>query len=163
MKIAFLDRDGTINRDYPDEEWTFIAEPEILDGALDGMRYLLDKGYEIIIVTNQYTIGEGFISHEQYERFHKKLLGILSRNRISVLDTFYCSHSRAANCNCCKPRTGLIEQALKKYPDIDISESFMCGDSASDMMCAKSAGLRFIGIKTGDIHIDNLSELNRYI
>ena len=64
MKIAFLDRDGTINKDYPDAEWTQIEDPEILPGAIEGMRELLARGYEIIVITNQYTIGEGLISLE---------------------------------------------------------------------------------------------------
>lgn len=163
MKVAFLDRDGTINRDYPDEVWSKIAGPEILDGAIGGMKHILEKGYKIIIITNQYTIGEGYISVDQYHDFQAKLIKILERHGVSVLDTFYCPHSRVDNCACCKPRTGMIDQALQKYPDIDIAASFMCGDSAGDMLCAKAARLRFIGINIGDVHIKNLSELNRYI
>ena len=88
MKVAFLDRDGTINRDYPDDIWIRIQDPEILPGAIQGMKYLKEKGYEIIIVTNQYIIGEGIISIEQYHEFNRKLLALLIENDISILDVF---------------------------------------------------------------------------
>lgn len=163
MKVAFLDRDGTINRDYPDAEWAVVAEPELLEGALVGMKSILKKGYEIIIVTNQYTIGEGFITQGQYEDFNDKLLDTLAKNGVSVLDVFYCPHARRDNCDCCKPRTGMIAQAISKYPDIDMSQSFMCGDSAADMKCAYEAGLRFIGIGIGEQQIRDLSEIHMIV
>lgn len=163
MKIAFLDRDGTINRDYADAEWRNISEPEILVGSFEGMRSIIEKGYEIIIVTNQYIIDEGIITEEQYISFTEKLLDILSKNNISVLNIFHCPHARPFICDCGKPGTGMIRQALRKYPDIDISQSFMCGDSESDRICAENAGLRFIGINRGETRIRNLSEINGYI
>ena len=59
MKVAFLDRDGTIVRDYPDDEWKRKTVPEVLDGAIEGMQLLNQLGYAIIIVTNQYIIKIG--------------------------------------------------------------------------------------------------------
>ena len=159
MKIAFLDRDGTINKDYPDTAWAYIEKPEILPGAIEGMCELLARGYEIVIITNQYTIGEGFITLEQYQNFTNKLLTILNGNSVRVLDIFYCPHARTDNCDCCKPRTGLIEQALAKYPDINLNESFMCGDSVSDMECAKQMGLAFYGIGIGKRQVESLLDL----
>ena len=163
MKCAFLDRDGTINRDYPDEEWQQINEPVILPGSIQGLKYISQQGYEIIIVTNQYTIGEGIISLDQYNDFTNKLLFKFSENGIKIKDIFYCPHPRYDNCDCCKPKTGLIKQALSKYPNIDISKSFMCGDSSNDMQCAESIGLRFFGINIGMHPISSLQELNEFI
>ena len=62
MKTAFLDRDGTINRDYPDVEWKGKTEPELIDGAMEGLRFLQDQGYALIMITNQYLIDEGIIT-----------------------------------------------------------------------------------------------------
>lgn len=162
MKIAFLDRDGTINADYHDNEWRNVEHPELLDKTIDGLKYIIKKGYNIIIITNQYIIGEKIITHDMYEQFNSELLYMLNKNYIDILDIFYCPHSRKDNCDCCKPKTGLIKQALSKYPEIDISNSFMCGDSKSDMECAKNAGLDFYGINIGDKQIKNLSELSYY-
>lgn len=97
MKVAFLDRDGTINRDYPDEEWRHIKEPEILPGSIQGMKYIVNHGYEIIIVTNQYIIGEGVISHDQYNDFNSKLLLELSENGVNIRDIFHCPHARSVS------------------------------------------------------------------
>ena len=163
MKCAFLDRDGTINRDYPDEEWQQIKSPEILPGSIQGLKYILKQGYEIIIVTNQYTIGEGIISLDQYNDFTNKLLLKLSENGIEIKDVLYCPHSRKENCDCCKPKTGLIKQALAKYPSIDLSKSFMCGDSVSDMRCAEQLGLKFFGINMGTHMIESLQDLDELI
>lgn len=163
MKVAFMDRDGTINCDYPDEIWAKIKVPELLDGSIAGMKYLIDKGYEIIIITNQYIIGEGIISTEQYRMFSDKLEHMLNEHGISILDTFYCPHARSELCDCCKPRTGLIRKALRKYPGIDLAFSFMCGDSVSDMKCAENMGLSFYGINIGERSIQNLSDIRNFI
>ena len=66
MKAAFLDRDGTIIRDYPDALWASVSYPAFLPGAIDALKLLRRKGYHIIVVTNQYLIGEGLLSFEQY-------------------------------------------------------------------------------------------------
>ncbi len=159
MKIAFLDRDGTIVRDYPDDAWRDVCEPEFLDGSIHGIRELIGRGYKVIIITNQYIIAEGIITVEQYESFTRKMLKEFRNNGVEILDIFYCPHSRDAGCRCCKPQIGLIEQALKKYPEIDMENSFMCGDSESDMQCAQNAGLKFYGIGLGQDCIKDLSDL----
>ncbi len=163
MKIAFLDRDGTINRHYPDNKWRTVTEPEILKGSIEGMRYIIEKGYRIIIITNQYIIEEGIISTDQYSAFTAKLIDILNSSGIPILDIFHCPHARPFKCACGKPGTGMIQQALDRYPEIDISHSFMCGDSDSDRLCAENSGLKFIGINRGERSISNLSEISKYI
>ncbi len=164
MKIAFLDRDGTINRDYEDREWPYKKEPELLEGTIEGLNYLKERGYEFIIITNQYIIGEGYISYTDYHRFHKKLLHILSDNDIDILDTFYCPHSRLSRCPCCKPSSGLIEQAIKKYKDIDLSQSIFIGDSLSDFQLAQKVSLPFYGITLDcENRLNDLSQIRKYL
>jgi len=146
MKIAFFDRDGTIALDYPDSEWTSIENPVLMPYAVEALKHISDIGYQIIIITNQYIIGEGYITKKQYEDYNQKLLNILDENGISVLDVFYCPHARQENCDCCKPKTGMIEKAVKKYPNINLSESFIVGDSLSDIEMAQALGLFAYGI-----------------
>ena len=64
----------------------------------------------------------------------------------SILDVSHCPHARNQNCNCKKPNPGLINQALNKYPSIDLDESFYVGDSLCDMQLAKNFNLTFYGI-----------------
>lgn len=164
LKVAFLDRDGTLNKDYPDSEWCNKKEPEILAGTLNGLRYLKEKGYELIIVTNQYIIGEGFISHTHYEKFNDALISRLREENINILDTFYCPHNRKSGCNCHKPSPGLIIQALNKYPDIDLNNSIYIGDSLCDMVLASKFGLRFYGINIECRNqLSDLSQIKEFI
>ena len=165
MKIAFLDRDGTINKDYPDHEWANVKEPELLEGSIEGIQNLIGLGYQIIIVTNQYIINDGIISLDDYYRFTENLLQIFEDNGIHVLDIFYCPHNDLDGCNCKKPKPGMIQKALEKY-DIDLRESIYCGDSESDYLLAKSFDIPFFGINyknKNSFSFKNLSKVSAFI
>ena len=146
MKVAFVDRDGTINKEYQDYDWRYISEPEFLDGSLEALKIINKKGYQIIIITNQYLINDGIITFSQYRVFTEKLLQELNNNEIEILDTFYCPHSIKENCNCFKPKTGLVDMALKKYPYIELDKSFIVGDSISDVELGNKFGIMSFGI-----------------
>ena len=109
MKTAFLDRDGTINRDYPDSQWSGKTVPEMIPGAVEGLRFLQKQGYALIMITNQYVIGEGYITLEEYQNFTDSLIHRLAENGIQLLDIFYCPHRRDAGCGCCKPKPGMTD------------------------------------------------------
>ena len=151
MKVAFIDRDGTIVKDYPDDQWRHISEPEYLEGAIEGLKGLQEMGYRIIIITNQYIIGDGYIQLNQYENFTSKLIRHLEKSGIEVLDIFYCPHNSDAGCDCRKPRIGMLSQAVSKYNDIVIAASLMIGDSECDHQFAEAGGLSFYGIANGSI------------
>ena len=146
MKIAFLDRDGTIMKDYPDNIWGQIETPDFFDDTFDALKNIQEKGYKIIIITNQYIIGEKLITETQYKNFTNLYINILKNQHIDILDIFYCPHPRTMNCKCHKPNTGMIENALNKYKDIDISKSFFAGDSECDENLAKSINIKFFRI-----------------
>lgn len=141
MLTAFFDRDGTIARDYPDAVWPMVNEVELMPGAVEAMRFLRSKGYEIIIVTNQYLIDENYITLSQYEAYTEKLLNRLKDEGIEIKDVFFCPHARNKPCACRKPAAGMVEAALLKYPDIDLSKAFMVGDSDCDIALAQKMNL----------------------
>lgn len=145
MKVIFLDRDGTINKDYPDEEWKGKKIPEILPGTITALKTFISNGYKLIIITNQYIISDNIISLDDYKTFNDNLINVLKENGIEILKTYYCPHNDIDNCNCKKPKTGMIDKALTEF-DIDIKRSIYCGDSVSDMELAKKFGLNFFGI-----------------
>lgn len=164
MNVAFFDRDGTIAEDYLDEQWANIDTPVLMPYIKQVLRFLQDSGYEIIIVSNQYLIGENYITQAQYDAYNDKLLSALGDAGISILDVFYCPHSRNEECDCMKPKTGLIKQALEKYPDIELSSAFVVGDSLCDMQMAEQMKLAAYGISLDYIYerftrIDDLEEL----
>ena len=145
-KIVFLDRDGTISKEYSDNEWRNITTPILLNGTIEGLIRIVEDGYEIIILTNQNLISDGIITEKQFKNYNDKLIKILSQHGISILKTYYCPHNDKDNCNCKKPKTGMIDAALKDY-NIDIKNSFYIGDSYSDYNLAKKFNMNFYGIK----------------
>ena len=147
MLTAFFDRDGTISKEYADEIWPTVTEVELKPGAVEALRFLRAKGYEIIIITNQYFIEEGTVTMEQYEDYTKKLLSALKDNGVEIKDIFFCHHARTNPCGCRKPSTGMIEAALRKYPDIDMTRAFMVGDSECDLLLAKSLNIPAYGVR----------------
>ncbi len=147
FKIAFLDRDGTIIKDYPDKQWATVKYPEFLEGAIAGMQRLLSLGFKIIIVTNQYLISDKIITTEQYHQFTDLFLQECKDNEIDILRIYYCPHNDKDHCNCKKPRPGMIYQALADY-NIDLSKSIYLGDSECDYQLAKQFHLPFYAITT---------------
>ncbi len=165
MKVAFFDRDGTIALDYPDSVWANIDTPVLMPYAIEALKHINDIGYKVIIITNQYIIDEGYITQTQYELYNKRLLSLLKENGVEILDVFYCPHKRSDNCSCCKPKTGMIEQALRAYPQIALDNSFIVGDSVCDILLAKSLNIKSYGINICDdyekhTNIESLKELS---
>lgn len=146
QKIVFLDRDGTISKEYLDDEWKYIDTPELLNNTIKGLKKIKDLGYKMIILTNQNLIADGIITYKQYEDYNNKLINYLKENNIDILKTYCCPHNNMDNCNCKKPKTGMIDMCLKEF-EIDLSNSFYIGDRYSDYELAKKFNLRFYGIK----------------
>ena len=164
MTVAFLDRYGTIIKDYPDKEQANVKLPEFLEGSIEALKYIKNNGFEIIIITNQYLIGEAIITLEDYRKFNDLFLKTLKQQDISVLDVFYCPHARNQNCDCIKPKPGLINQAITKYPDVDLSQSFYVGDSSCDMELANKFDLKFYGINMNcENSISALNDITKFI
>jgi len=145
LKIAFLDRDGTIINDYPDEKWREIKEPEFLEGSIEGLKRLKEMGYDFIIITNQYLINDGIISLNDYQQFTGKFLKKLKEENIDILKIYFCPHNEKDHCHCKKPKPGMIEQAKKDFL-IDMNNSIYIGDSHVDYLLAKHFNLTFYGI-----------------
>lgn len=168
MKVAFCDRDGTLIKDYPDEKWKDIKKPTLFDDTAKTLIKLNEMGYEIIIVTNQYLINEGYITLRQYNSFNSMFLRRLRDLRVRILDVFYCPHRRDEGCNCIKPNTGMIEAALNKYKTIQLDESFVVGNSKVDIDLAKNFDIKSFSLQIASDYykntkIDRLEDLLQFI
>jgi D-glycero-D-manno-heptose 1,7-bisphosphate phosphatase len=168
LKVAFLDRDGTIIEDYEDNLWSSITEPVFINGSIDALKAIMQKGYEIIIITNQYLINEKIITLQQYKEITDKFIKRLLDSGIEILDIFYCPHSKEENCNCMKPKDGMIKMALEKYPEIDLENSFIVGDSLCDVQLGERLGIKTFGIrldksKGKTIKIDSIKDIVKYL
>lgn len=168
MKVAFLDRDGTIIEDYEDELWRNVKEPIFINRSIDALKAIKRRGYEIIIITNQYIINEKIITYAQYQDITNKFMKVIKDNKIEILDIFFCPHSREESCSCMKPKDGLIKMALKKYPEINLKDCFIVGDSLCDIELGEKLGIKTFGIglesKSGKTqNIDSLEGVVRYL
>lgn len=145
VKAAFLDRDGVINVDngyvYKWEEFEFIP------GYLDALKALQENGYLLFIVTNQSGIARGIYTTEEYELLTNAMVNHLSINRINISEVYHCPHLEGSPieeynvaCDCRKPKPGLLIRAATEWA-INLSESILIGDKASDIAAAKSAGI----------------------
>lgn len=166
-KAIFLDRDGTINKDngymYKTEEL------EILDGVIEGLLYAQNKGYLLIIITNQSGINRGYFSVESMKRFNEELKRKLLQYNIHIDDIYYCPHKPSENCSCRKPSPDLVFKAKEKY-NIDLEKSFFIGDKDTDTLCAKKCGCKSIRIKgnyenneIADYTIVNMKEIKNIV
>lgn len=146
-KAVFLDRDGTINHDTG-----YISSTnglQIYPEAAPAIKMLNNMGYLVIVVTNQSGINRGLISIEQLSDVHSYIYDniICHGGRI---DAFYhCPHRPDENCNCRKPKPGLLLEATKDY-NIDLSSSYIIGDRLKDIYAGYDAGVAPILVLTGE-------------
>lgn len=147
-KLAiFLDRDGVINKhrsDYVKSPEEFIFE----DKAVEGLKELSKLGIPLFIVTNQSVVGRGIISKEMLKRIHKKMLSVFKKNTIKIKGIFVCPHRPEDNCSCRKPKPGMLFTIQKKFR-IDLSRSYLIGDSSADVAMGNSVGCKTILLKKG--------------
>lgn len=150
QKAVFLDRDGTINKDVG--FCRTIDDLEVLDNAKEAIKKINKSGYLAIVITNQPVIARGEVSFEKLYEMHDKMETQLGKEGAFVDGIYYCPHhpdkgfdgERAAykkNCCCRKPKSGLFEMAAQDF-NIDLSQSYMIGDSHRDMEAGKNAGCR---------------------
>ena len=145
---AFLDRDGTIFRliHRPGfrirgklEEYTAafdVREVELVDGAEEAVKILQQKGYAVIIITNQPDVHNGFMSELAADR-----IVTLLYNKFPGIQGYHaCMHGPDEGCACRKPKPGLILTAAERY-DIDLGRSVMIGDMETDVLAGRSAGV----------------------
>ena len=176
QRAVFLDRDGTMNVSKG-----FISKAddlELIPGTIDAVKAINKSGALAIVITNQPVIARGECSFEELHNIHNKLKTLLGEKGAFVDDIFYCPHhpdkgfegevpELKFDCECRKPKTGMIEEAVKKY-NIDLSKSYMVGDSTMDLETARNAGIKSVLVNTGfsgndgkydrscDIEADNL-------
>lgn len=143
MKVVFLDRDGTIIVEPPDEQVDSLEKLELIPGAIRGMRLLIDRGYELVMVTNQDSLGTPRFPRENFEKPQQKLLQILKGEGVELSKIFICPHAPEDGCDCRKPKTGLVQEFLR-HNQIDLSRSFTIGDRETDMQFGKAIGCRTI-------------------
>ena len=157
QRAVFLDRDGTLNREI--DGVTSPEKLELLPEVADAIHLLNHHGLRAIVITNQPVIAKGFCSAEDVQDVHKRLESLLGREHAFLDRIYVCPHHPEKGfpgeraelkiaCDCRKPNPGLIRQAVKDL-NIDLSQSWLIGDTTTDIQTAHQAGLRSILVRTG--------------
>jgi D-glycero-D-manno-heptose 1,7-bisphosphate phosphatase len=151
---VFIDRDGTLIVDAE-----YLSDPdklELYEDSAKSLEKLNKAGILAILVTNQSGVARGYFDENTVHVLNKKLADEL-KNQNAYLDAiYYCPHHKKGvveeyikECDCRKPKTGLIKQAVSDFKEIDLQKSYVIGDKASDIELAKNAGCKSILVKTG--------------
>lgn len=147
---VFLDRDGVLNRNVCDDGYVQRwDEFEWLPDAQAAVRLLNDAGALTVVVTNQRGVVRGGMHLRDVERIHQRMQDELTTFG-ARLDAFYVCPHGVGTCNCRKPEPGLFQQAQRDFPFIDFEQSFVVGDSDSDIEAGRRLGCRTIGICRGE-------------
>ena len=146
-RAVFLDRDGVLNRavvrngrPHPPSS---VAELEVMPHARGALKRLREKGYKLLVVTNQPDVSRGLASKASVDAINEKLA-----TELDLDEFFVCYHSDGDNCECRKPKPGLLLDAARRH-QIDLAESFMVGDRWRDVEAGQKAGCRTILIDGG--------------
>jgi D-glycero-D-manno-heptose 1,7-bisphosphate phosphatase len=147
MTAVLLDRDGVINRNRSDyvKSW---QEFEFLPGALDALRALAERQVRVVVVSNQSAVGRGIIARRELDRINGQMLAMVSAHGGRIDGVLCCPHAPGAACACRKPRPGLLLEALSRFR-LDPGHSYMVGDAMSDLDAARSAGIHFVMVLSG--------------
>lgn len=157
QKCIFLDRDGTVNKYnglVSNEE-----QLELEDNAAEAIKLINQSGYLAIVITNQPVVARGLCEISDVKKIHQKLQVLLGNEGAYVDDIIFCPHHPdkgypeenpiyKVKCKCRKPSTGMIDEMVAKY-NIDVTQSYIIGDSTIDIQTGVNAGVSTVLVKTG--------------
>jgi histidinol-phosphate phosphatase family protein len=139
-KYLFLDRDGVINEERPDDYVKNIPEFIFIDETLQAITALSHRFKYIFVVTNQRGLGRGLMSLPDLQEVHNYMLSEIDRAGGHINQIYFCPDLDSTSINR-KPNIGMAFQALRDFPDLDFSKSIMVGNSASDMDFGNKLGM----------------------
>ena len=147
IDAVILDRDGVINR----ETGNFVKsldDWQILNGSLKAIAQLSQNGYPVFVATNQSGIARGLYTEKTLEQIHRHMLKQVHEAGGEINGIFYCPHVDSDDCDCRKPKSGLLKQ-VSEIHGIDLSKSIMVGDSIRDLQAGLDAGA-FVALVSKD-------------
>ena len=149
----FLDRDGTICEEVG--YVNHLSRSRLLPNSGEAIRLINQAGLMAIVTTNQSGVARGYFSRDLVEAVHAQLRASVARAGARLDDIYYCPHHPTegpppwrADCDCRKPKPGMILRAAREH-DIDLSRSYIVGDSVADIEAGGAAGVVGVLVKTG--------------
>ncbi len=152
-KAVFIDRDGTINKEV--NYLHKVEDLEILPGVAEAIKLLNDRGFLVIVPTNQSGIARGYYGVEDMRKINEEISRRLAKNGAYIDAFYFCPHHPKGkieeftiSCDCRKPKSGMFLKAAGDY-NVDFPGSFSIGDKIRDLEPAKKLGCKGILVKTG--------------
>lgn len=153
--VVFIDRDGVINQ-YPGHGnyVTNQHEFKFIPGSLEAIGKLSKEGFKLYIISNQAGVAKGLYTQKDLDKINAKILQSVKKVGGNILGIYYCTHLPSDDCDCRKPKAGLLKKAQgdsSVFPD----ESFFIGDSFMDMKAARNFGAKSVLVLSGREKISN--------
>ncbi|ABK44064.1 D-alpha,beta-D-heptose 1,7-bisphosphate phosphatase [Magnetococcus marinus MC-1] len=148
MHTICLDRDGVIN---DDTDLYYVLQPDqlkLLPGAAQAIAALNQAQIKVVVITNQRCVGRGLLTEPLLQQIHQRLEQRLAQQGAHIDAIFYCPHDKQENCTCRKPKPGMLLQAQAQF-GFDPAQTWMVGDSVTDMQAAEAAGQPCALVGTG--------------
>lgn len=147
MKLVILDRDGTINHDS-DQYIKSPSEWKPIKGSLEAIARLSQNGWRVVVATNQSGIGRGLFDVATLNAIHDMMHRAVHQAGGRIDAIFFCPHAGDANCECRKPKPGMLLEIAKRM-NVELEGVPMVGDSLRDLQAAAAAGARPVLVLTG--------------
>ncbi|MBC7743910.1 MAG: HAD family hydrolase [Flavobacterium sp.] len=148
QKVVFLDRDGVLNKEMGD----YVCRLEdfiILEHNFEPLKKLQERGFLLIVITNQGGLAKGWYSEKTLGKMNKALKDTYAEQGIELIEVYYCNHHPEYNgkCLCRKPGSMMLEKAIGRF-NIDASKSYFIGDRERDVLAGEAAGVKGILIES---------------
>jgi len=146
-RAVFLDRDGVINVNHPDNvtHWDLFRFEE---GSLAALARLRESDFYVIVVSNQSGIGRGQMSHAIVQEIHSRMISEIERAGGRIDRVYYCPHTAEEKCACRKPAPAMLWRGRDEFT-LSMSDSFFVGDWIDDVRAARNAGVTPLLVRTG--------------
>lgn len=147
-KAVFLDRDGVLNKELGDYVCRF-EDFLVLEHNFAPLRELQDRGYLLIVITNQGGLAKGWYTRETLRQMHEHLFQTYAKQGITIKEAYFCNHHPQynGNCLCRKPGSLMLEKAIARF-QVDASKSYFIGDRERDVIAGEAAGVKGILIES---------------
>ena len=163
-KAVFLDRDFTIILPKGDNYIYRIGDFYIPEGYIESLKKLYDTGYKLFVVTNQGRVAMGYMTEEDVVELHEHLNSHYMDHGFSIEQFVYCPHNPLGHvhpynvvCSCRKPKQGMIRELIKEYK-VDVTRSWMVGDTERDVIAGRECSLKTIYLRTGYLSHSELAD-----
>ena len=143
---VFIDRDGTIAEEVG--YLNHVSRFRMFPFVATALRRLNEAGCPVIVVTNQSGVARGYFPESLVHEVHQRMMQQLAESGARIDAIYYCPHTPSENCNCRKPRTGMLERAAREHA-LDLRRSFVVGDRYADVELARNAQARAVLVRTG--------------